>query len=123
MKYLILISISLLSSFFVSAQRQISLKDAAAYAGDSVLVCGKISGTRFFSESSDSLTLLNVGAPYPNQQLTLVIRAEARKTFPSPPETYYKEKQVCIYGTISMYNGKPQINIYKQDQIMDAVKQ
>jgi hypothetical protein len=123
MKYQLLVCTCLITSVFVSAQRQISLKDAAAYAGDSVLVCGKIAGTRFFSESADSLTLLNVGAPFPNQQLTLVIREEARKTFSFPPENYYKDKQVCVYGTVTIYNGKPQINIYKQDQIMDAVKQ
>jgi hypothetical protein len=123
MKYQLLFCTCLITSVFASAQQQISLKDAAAYAGDSVLVCGKISGTRFFSESADSLTLLNVGAPFPNQQLTLVIREEARKTFASPPENYYKDKQVCVYGTVTIYNGKPQINIYKQDQIMDAVKQ
>ena len=69
MKKIIIPFICLLIGTTTFAQRQISLKDAGAYAGDSVLVCGKIAGGRYFSSSKDSLTLLNVGATYPNQLL------------------------------------------------------
>jgi hypothetical protein len=123
MKKVLLYFICFFSLSTAFAQRQISLKDAAVYNGDSVLVCGKIAGGKYFSESKDSLTLLNVGGAYPNQLLTLVIKADARKEFTSAPETFYKDKQVCIYGRVSMYNEKPQIIIYHADQIMDALKQ
>ena len=123
MKKILLPIICLLTMTTVFAQRQISLKDAAAYAGDSVLVCGKIEGGKFFSSSKDSLTLLNVGGVYPNQLLTLVIRADVRKVFSSAPEIFFRDKQVCVYGRISMYNEKPQMIIYHQNQLMEAVKE
>jgi hypothetical protein len=113
----------MLSAFCSFSQRQINLKDAAAYNGDTVLVCGKVFGGRYFSGSKDSLTLLNLGAAYPNQQLTIVIGPEARRAFKDAPEIFFKDKQVCVYGRISLYNNKPQIVLYHQDQLVEAIQQ
>jgi hypothetical protein len=123
MKKILSLAVTTFLSSLVFAQVQINLKDAARYNGDSVVVCGKVFGGRFFSDSKDSLTLLNVGAAYPNQQLTLVIRPEVRKRFTGAPETLFKDKSVCIFGKVSMYNDKPQIILYREDQIMEAVNQ
>jgi hypothetical protein len=123
MKHVIFVLVLLLSSVCSFSQQQINLKDAAAYKGDTVLVCGMVSGGRYFSGSKDSLTLLNLGAAYPNQQLTIVIGPEARKEFKDAPETFFKDKQICIYGRISLYNNKPQIILYHQDQLVEAIKQ
>lgn len=100
-----------ISSF---AQKEINVDDAKNHEGDSVKICTKIYGGRYFER--DSLTLLNAGGIYPDAPLTVVIRAAARKEF-NKPEEDFKGEAVCISGKIEMYKGKPEIEITSKDQI------
>jgi len=110
---------SLLTAAFAftaaSAQTAIELKDIGAHVGDSVRVCGIVSGGRFFAK--DSLTLLNVGGLYPNQQLTILIKPAVRPLL-GTPETDLKDKTVCITGKVILFHDKPEIILYAKEQLV-----
>src|SRR6478609_7953063 len=102
----------LLLLFFISvsidAQATIKLEDAATHVGDSVKTCGKVAGIRFMEGSKGQPTLINMGAAYPNQLLTVVIWEDLRKQFDKAPEELFKDKDICIVGKIELYRDKPQ---------------
>ena len=108
----------LLLSAVVHGQQEIKLEDLNKHVGDSVTVCTKIYGGIFLDRSKDTPTLLNAGDKYPNAPLTVVIGADARQKFKEKPELFYKDKEVCITGKISLYKEKPQIVVYSEQQIV-----
>lgn len=105
------------ASISVSAQTKITPDEAAKYIGDSVTVCGKIFGGKYFDRGENKITLLNMGAAYPQSPLTIVIEADSRKNFTNKPEEFYAEKEVCISGVVKEFKGKPQIIITKETEI------
>lgn len=110
----------MLGSILVHAQKQIKLDEASKNIGDSVSTCGKVFSARYFEGSQDAPTLLNLGAAYPNQLLTVVIYGEARKLFKEAPEVFFKDKNICVTGKLTLYKEKPQIIIYKPEQISES---
>ena len=110
--------LAFICSTFSYAQSEIDIKDAATHEGDSVTICTKIFGARYFENGKGAPTLLNAGASYPDALLTVVIYGESRTAFENKPEEYYIDKNVCITGRISMFKGKPQIVINTQDNIV-----
>jgi len=110
--------IVLVSSNFISAQTKITPDEAAKHIGDSVTVCGKIFGGRYFDRSENKITLLNMGAAYPQSPLTVLIEADSRKNFSNKPEEFYVEKSVCITGVIKEFKGKPEIIVAKESEIV-----
>ncbi|MDI9366587.1 MAG: hypothetical protein QM541_16645 [Flavobacterium sp.] len=117
-KLLVAIFFITTSSISVSAQTKITPDEAAKHIGDSVTVCGKIFGGRYFDRGENKITLLNMGAAYPLSPLTIVIEAASRKNFSKKPEEFYANKEVCITGVVKEYKGKPQIIIAKETQIV-----
>jgi len=99
------------------AQQPIKMDELGKHVGDSVTVCTKIFGGVFLDRSKNTPTLLNAGGNYPDAPLTLVIWADARERFENKPELFYKDKEVCITGRISLYKEKPQIVIYDERQL------
>jgi DNA/RNA endonuclease YhcR with UshA esterase domain len=43
--------------------------------------------------------------------LTIVIYSESLKNFDSNPEEFYNGKNICVWGKIKIYKGKPEIII------------
>jgi hypothetical protein len=114
------ISATLLSLFIavaVTAQTSIKLEDVSKHVGDSVTVCGKVSGMRYFENSKNKPTFLNIGANHPNQLLTVVIWETARALFSSKVEELM-DKEICITGRIILYKERPEIVIEKPEQIV-----
>ncbi len=103
------------SAISVSAQ-QITPDEAAKHIGETVTVCGKIYGGKYF-EAGNKMTLLNMGAAFPKSPLTIVINADDRKNFKNPPEDFYSNKTVCIKGVVKEYKGKPQIFIQSEEDL------
>ena len=101
----------------INAQTKIKLEEVSQHIGDSVIVCGKVSDVRYFENSKDKPTFLNIGAKYPNQQLTLVIWETVRTLFDGKLEDL-KEKEICITGRIILYKEKPEIVIENSEQII-----
>lgn len=91
---------------------------ASPAAGDAsvVTVCDRIYGGKTFTSG---MSLLNFGAAYPNQKLTIVIKAEDHAKFHDAPDIYYDGKKVCITGKQQMYNGKPEIVVTDPSQIKE----
>jgi len=103
-------------------QQKINIEDVSKHIGDSVTICSKIYGGRYFETSAKKITLLNVGAAYPNAPLTIVIEEEARKNFTEKPEEFYLNKEICVVGVLKDYKGKPQIVITKPSEIIVQTK-
>ncbi|MFY7900565.1 MAG: hypothetical protein ACOVNY_10310 [Chitinophagaceae bacterium] len=100
------------------SQQKIAIDDATKHIGDSVTICSKIYGGKYFETSKSKVTLLNVGAAYPNALLTIVIEEDARKNFTEKPEEFFLNKEVCVSGVVKEYKGKPQIIITKPEEII-----
>lgn len=99
------------------AQQEIKIEDASKHEGDSVKICTKIFGARFFENSNRMPTLLNAGAKYPDALLTIVVFGENRGNFKNKPEAYYTGKNICVTGRIVFYKGKPEIIITREEEI------
>jgi hypothetical protein len=118
MKKITLTFFMIASVFFAFAQKEINIADAAKHEGDSVTICTKIFGARYFENGKGAPTLLNAGAMYPESPLTVVIFGESRAAFNNKPESFYPDKNVCVTGRITLYKGKPQIVITKESEIV-----
>ncbi|MEI9912248.1 MAG: hypothetical protein WDO71_22900 [Bacteroidota bacterium] len=81
MKYLLCFVTVCITGIASFSQAVIKLEDVSKYIGDSVTVCGKVAGIRFMEQSKNQPTLINLGAAYPNQLLTVVIWGDLRKEF------------------------------------------
>ena len=99
------------------AQQEIKIEDAAKHEGDSVTICTKIFGARYFENSKNAPTLLNAGASYPDAPLTILVFGENRGNFKNKPEAYYTGKNICVTGRIVFYKGKPEIIITREEEI------
>jgi len=114
-KLLLSLMIVCASAISVSAQ-QLTPDEAAKHIGETVTVCGKIYGGKYF-DNGNKMTLLNMGAAFPKSPLTIVINADDRKNFKNAPEDFYTNKTVCIKGVIKEYKGKPQIIIQSEEDL------
>jgi S1/P1 Nuclease len=80
----------------------IDIKDAAKHVNDAVNVCAKVYGYKVL----DGLTLVNLGAAYPDQLLTVVLKKDAEDAYAG-----IDGQTVCVTGKIEIYKGKPEIVI------------
>ena len=78
------------------------LKELGQLTGQYVVVKGKVFGLKDFG----SMTLVNLGAAYPNQLATVVLKGDAKKEITAD---LIDGKSVTVTGVVSAYNGKPQI--------------
>ncbi len=108
---------SLLFVAAVSAQINIKLEDVSKHIGDSVTVCGKVAGMRYFENSKNKPTFLNIGANHPNQSLTVVIWETTRALFTTKVDDLMN-KEICITGRIILYKERAEIVIEKPEQIV-----
>lgn len=81
---------------------------AAAHIGETMTVCGRVASTRYLRRGRRP-TFLNLGRPYPDQELTVVIWGNDRDRFDAPPEDAYRGERICVTGEIATYRGTPQI--------------
>ncbi len=116
-KLLLFLSVSFL---FASAEAQtvVSIDSLANHIGETVTVCDKVYGTRFFESSKRKPTFLNMGASYPNSPLTIVIFEEDRPKFKRVPEILYDRKNVCVTGKLETYKKITEIIVTSPDQIV-----
>jgi hypothetical protein len=88
------------TSTSASAPKTIDVKDAAQHYNETVNICSKVYGIK----ALDNLTLVNLGAAYPNQPLTVVLRDAAKDLGPG-----LEGKNICVTGTVVSYRDKPEI--------------
>ena len=86
----------------------------AAATDTTTSFCDVVSGSKVLD---NGMTLLNLGGDYPNQKMTVVIKAADRDKFSVAPEVAYKDKKICVKGTPTEYKGKPEIIVTDPSQI------
>ena len=79
---------------------KIDTKDAASHADQYVIVHDKVYGYK----ALDGLTLVNVGAAYPDELLTVVLKGDALGIAPA-----LDGKMITVTGKVEIYKGKPEI--------------
>lgn len=80
--------------------KTIDIKDAASHIDEYAKVCAVVYGYK----ALDGLTLVNMGASYPDQLMTVVLKGAAKDMAAS-----IDGKTVCVTGKIILYKGKPEI--------------
>jgi DNA/RNA endonuclease YhcR with UshA esterase domain len=107
--------VSLLTVFSTTlyAQKEIKLEEVKDHVGDSVKVEGKIFGVKAFSDDdgNTTLVLLNLGADYPNQVLTIAVYPSAKADGVVMPNESFKGDKAIVTGRIELYKGKAQIEV------------
>lgn len=93
------ISSPALSNNAAPAQK-IKLEDVKNNVGKAVSVTGKV----FNSKDIKSMVLVNLGAPYPKQLLTVVLKGDARQL-----TSQIENRTITVQGKIIEYQGKPEI--------------
>jgi DNA/RNA endonuclease YhcR with UshA esterase domain len=91
----------------------INVTEAINNIGKKVTICAKVFSVR----STASITQINLGGKYPNTPLTIVIFGKSYENFKGSPEELFKDKNVCVKGTIEEYKGKAQIIVEKPEDI------
>jgi hypothetical protein len=87
----------------------IDIKDVASHVDQVVVVSAKVFGYKALS----GLTLVNVGAAYPDQPLTVVLKGEAIAIADS-----LNGKTIRVTGKVELYKGKPEIVVTEKGKIM-----
>src|SRR5580692_5610062 len=106
MKKLILASLILIA-FTATASAQNSTFSATEFnkkLGKTGMLCDTIYSLHIVS---DTLTLLNMGAAYPNQKYTVAIKGNKIAL----DWTNLKGKTICVTGVFELYKGRPEIEI------------
>jgi len=88
----------------VVAPMVVSPEEASGQVGKTVTVKGKVDGQK---SSKAGNTYLNFGGKFPNHVFSCLLRA---KNF-TDPIPVYEGKIIEVTGTVSLYEGKPQIEL------------
>ena len=86
----------------------IRIEDAAKHIGENVKICAKVYGHK----DMGNMVLVDMGGPYPNELLTIVLRDEAK-----PLAGTIDDQSVCVTGKLIIYKNKPEIIVTETAQI------
>jgi S1/P1 Nuclease len=86
----------------------IQAEDAPLHIGETVKICAKA----YEHKEMGSMVLVNMGAGYPTQLLTLVLRNDTKKIADD-----IDNKLICVSGNLLEYKGKPEIIITDAAQV------
>lgn len=94
---------------------RITAFEGAAFEGRIVTVCDSVASARF--QGTGRRTFLNLARPYPDQPFTLLVPYEIRLEFDWSPEDLFEHRNVCAAGRVTLYRGKPEIEIFDPAQV------
>lgn len=100
------------SKVFTKDTIEISPKEAINHVGELVKVCGFVYGGKAFNK----ITLINMGAAYPDSPFTIAIFDT--KSFKYKPEEYLNGKAICVIGVVKLYKDKAEIVASNESQII-----
>jgi hypothetical protein len=75
-------------------------QDSRNHIGEYLQVCDQV----YSDKELKNMVLLNLGAAYPNQVLTVVLKGKAMENYSG-----LTGKKICASGTAVLYRGKPEI--------------
>ncbi|HEY7802050.1 MAG TPA: hypothetical protein VIE40_05195 [Dehalococcoidia bacterium] len=77
---------------------------ATKRGNEEVTVVGPVVAAHYDANQTDAPTYLELGAPNPDpKSLSIVVLGGDRSNFPTPPETLYKGKTICVVGVVQTY--------------------
>ncbi|MFA6128875.1 MAG: hypothetical protein WC699_16365 [Bacteroidales bacterium] len=100
---------------FGSQIETISANDAGQYAGTVRRVYGKVDEVYYSPE--DENYILYIGAPFPYQDMSVVIPRNIARNISASPKWYFENEYVWVVGLINMWEGKPELIVRDEDQI------
>lgn len=101
-----------------SGSDTISWNDAGKFVNQSKTVCGSVVRTTFAQNANGQPTYLDLGLAYPDPtRFSVLIWGNQRANFPSPPETLYGAKTICVTGKITTYRGSLEMEVRTPSQI------
>ena len=86
----------------------VKLEDVKNYVGKTISTQGKV----YSSKNIGSMILVNLGAAYPNQLLTIALKGKAKDT-----GSQLDNKTVTVEGEVVDYKGKPEIVVTDPSKI------
>ncbi len=101
------------SAFKAKGLIQVNSKNLAKCINQSVVTSGKVVNGREIE--SEKLDLLTVGADYPNQDFTIIVKGENGHNF--YPVRDYLKRWIKVVGKVTTYMGKPAIELTDDSQI------
>nr|AOS95346.1 hypothetical protein [uncultured bacterium] len=88
----------------------VNWSDASAHVGSRTSVIGPVMGANYARTTRGAPTFIDVGAKYPSgSRFSVVVWGTERSLFPTPPESAYLGKTVCVTGQVQMYRGVAEI--------------
>lgn len=94
----------------------VTAAEAKDYIGRVAMVCGLVVDTHYAQTSSGRPTYLNFEEPFPNAVFTAVIWEADRENFQFDPSSLLG-LDLCVYGKITRYRGKPQMKLVRPEQV------
>jgi hypothetical protein len=90
-------------------QVPVKLEEVKNLVGKTITTGGKVNGIKDIG----SMVLVNLGAAYPNQLLTLALKGDAK-----PLASQIDGKYITVTGTVIDYKGRPEIVVTQASQIV-----
>ena len=107
---------TLLSIGKIKTTKTVKPNSLKKYNKQYVRTCSVVVGV-YMSKGKGKPIFLNFGRSYPNQLFSAVIWKNNRGNFSYNPARKLLNKEVCIKGEVSLYKGKPSINLKDESQI------
>jgi len=101
------------SAFAIKGLTVADAKNLDKYINKAIITSGKVVNFRIVEK--DKLETLLVGADYPNQDFTIIIKGKNLSNF--YPMTVYKGRVLKVTGTVTEYMGRPAIELSDEKQI------
>ena len=92
------------------AQKSFSTADFKKGLGKTGTLCDTVYSLRIVS---DTLTLLNMGAAYPNQKYTIAVKGNKINL----DWAHLKGKNLCVTGVFILFKERPEIEVAQPEQI------
>jgi hypothetical protein len=101
------------SAFEVQGLIEADSKDLGNYINKSVITVGKVVNFRIVE--ADKLETLLIGADYPNQDFTILIKGKNLSNF--NPVAFYKGRRLRVVGKVIEYQGRPAVELSDEREI------
>ena len=103
----------------LQAQTSIKPEQAKDHMGDTVQICARVLEGKYLLHAKDAPTRLYMGSRQPTPDITIVINENVRIRMKYDPEKKLVNKQVCVRGRITTYEGRPAIILASPADIED----
>lgn len=98
-------------SYEAAISTKVPASSSYKHIGDYRVVCGYVAQIKEFSKGQ----YLNLGTSYPNQDMTVVVWSSDIANFDNIFQ--YEGRELCVKGSITSYNGTPQMVLSSKSQI------